>query len=541
MNKLKRITAGIVAIFALTAVINAETLYIGTKDELKAFRDNVNNGNTYSGSTIYLTADIDLSGESWTPIAHMTYSTHVNNDGFQGTFDGQGYKIVNLNVNIESTSAVTLYYAYGGLFSLNRGVIKNVFIENATIYVKSRAINNSSLAGAIAAVNRGTITNCCVKSSTITAHNNYGLLGQVAAHSYAAGIAACNYDSSSIISYCYVNDDVTVNATRSNNSTDLHSNDISNAWDSSNNQVDCVINSSAYGSMTSGGFRQLRNTYAWIKNNFSLDELLSAGIITSGDYTTISNAEPYTWDENGITPDRHFYFNTSDAWAEAGSTRITDGNLSAAVVTSPSIPSSYVRDNVVDVYSVDYVNINGQSVRYNLYPAGTTVNVRIGLEGWNPEVAKDGWCRNAGWFVDKTYLTHSLTWNPSYERTSTDENGSISNDDREETGEVSESTNRQLRYQSISYTTPSEPTTFAYTTINKDGGEMTSVGKMSVSTFKLTGGKGHIAVSADKGQKISIYDLAGRMVYQGVSSGSIIDIELAPGIYVANGKKVVVK
>ena len=39
-----------------------------TLEQLKAFRDSVNDGKSYQGQYIQLTADIDLGNEAWTPI-----------------------------------------------------------------------------------------------------------------------------------------------------------------------------------------------------------------------------------------------------------------------------------------------------------------------------------------------------------------------------------------------------------------------------------------------------------------------------------------
>lgn len=41
---------------------------ISTVQQLKAFRDAVNAGNNYAGQTVKLTADLDLNGETWSPI-----------------------------------------------------------------------------------------------------------------------------------------------------------------------------------------------------------------------------------------------------------------------------------------------------------------------------------------------------------------------------------------------------------------------------------------------------------------------------------------
>lgn len=104
-----------------------ETIEIGTVDELKAFRDAVNSGTTYSGKTVKLTADIDLSDESnWTPIGNLVaYESRT----FYGTFDGDGHTISNLTV-IDNTPN----HAVAGLFgSIYNGAIKNLTVKNVNI------------------------------------------------------------------------------------------------------------------------------------------------------------------------------------------------------------------------------------------------------------------------------------------------------------------------------------------------------------------------------------------------------------------------
>ena len=73
---------------ALTA---EEDYYIRNADDLRAFRNAVNNGNTFAGRTVYLCADIDLDGENWTPIG--------NNTAFAGTFKGQSHIVSGIAVN----------------------------------------------------------------------------------------------------------------------------------------------------------------------------------------------------------------------------------------------------------------------------------------------------------------------------------------------------------------------------------------------------------------------------------------------------------
>ena len=145
----------LMACMALAIVTNAAAQrYIGSKTDLETFRDEVNNGNTFSGQTVILTADINLGGASWTPIAN-TYNK--NGDGFQGTFDGKGHTISNFNCTIKRGG--TNKPAFAGLFGLNRGTIKNLQVIGATVHAEAEdKLNiNQAVAGVITAMNKGAI------------------------------------------------------------------------------------------------------------------------------------------------------------------------------------------------------------------------------------------------------------------------------------------------------------------------------------------------------------------------------------------------
>lgn len=135
---------------------------IESKTDLINFRNKVNGGSTvddktggnnYSGKYFKQTANIDLSGEEWIPIANSKgYS--VPNNSFQGIYDGGGYIIKNLTVKNDNVR-------FAGLFGYLKGnsVIKNLGVEDCNIQTK----NEFGYAGAIVgATNKGqgTVQNC---------------------------------------------------------------------------------------------------------------------------------------------------------------------------------------------------------------------------------------------------------------------------------------------------------------------------------------------------------------------------------------------
>ena len=101
---------------------------IGSLEDLILFRDSVNAGETkYNAEGVYvvLTADIDLASvENWAPIGTFDYS-------FDGNFNGQGHKIMNLKMS-DNTAANG--YAYLGFFGVTaNNTVENFVIENVTI------------------------------------------------------------------------------------------------------------------------------------------------------------------------------------------------------------------------------------------------------------------------------------------------------------------------------------------------------------------------------------------------------------------------
>lgn len=154
----------------------ANTVRIGTVAELKAFKDAVNvSGNSYSGKTIKLTADIDLKGEAWEPIGQAggngvkTY--------FQGVFDGQGYTIKNMTIKPNATYGEGANYATGffGFVDAGDAVIKNVTFDNATI-------EGHHWTAVVCGYISGTIQNCHVtNSSVVCSHANDDACGDKAA------------------------------------------------------------------------------------------------------------------------------------------------------------------------------------------------------------------------------------------------------------------------------------------------------------------------------------------------------------------------
>ncbi|MBP3708620.1 MAG: Ig-like domain-containing protein, partial [Clostridia bacterium] len=151
---------------------NTETVtYIYDVSDLVAFRDAVNAGDNYSGKTVYLMEDIDLSSVcsstlgNWTPIG-IGKDSDGNTIKFSGTFDGRYHRIVNLYYKGNT-------YQNVGFFSSlpNTGVIQNVLFDNVYLYNTFAMYKENSSTGSACGNSTGSIRNCGVNSGTITGRN----------------------------------------------------------------------------------------------------------------------------------------------------------------------------------------------------------------------------------------------------------------------------------------------------------------------------------------------------------------------------------
>ena len=159
---------------------------IETADQLFEFAQQVNNGDSFAGETVQLTADIIIPADrEWVPIGAQT------NDGvhFEGTFDGQNHIISGLTIS-------NTYYLFAGFFAQLQGTIKNTIFVNEV--VESNATDGScTYAGGVCGYCEGTIQNC-ITFGTFSASGT--------SHNYAGGIAGFLPEGDNIGMYdCFTN------------------------------------------------------------------------------------------------------------------------------------------------------------------------------------------------------------------------------------------------------------------------------------------------------------------------------------------------
>ena len=126
---------------------------ISTAEELKAFRDDVNSGNTYEGKYVYLANDITLDiNEIWEPIGlHRERTGESESEPFKGIFNGNGFEIDYIKIDS---------LGYSGLF----GFVQNAVIKNIGIGRNCDMTNceNGTHIGAVVGFlyDKSTIKNC---------------------------------------------------------------------------------------------------------------------------------------------------------------------------------------------------------------------------------------------------------------------------------------------------------------------------------------------------------------------------------------------
>lgn len=102
---------------------------IANIDQLKAFADAVNKGNSYAGKYVVLGANLDLSEIAiWAPIGNSDYG---KTNAFAGTFDGKGYTVS--HVNCGKAGAAASYEAIG-FFGVVSGTVKNLNVQIDKFY-----------------------------------------------------------------------------------------------------------------------------------------------------------------------------------------------------------------------------------------------------------------------------------------------------------------------------------------------------------------------------------------------------------------------
>ncbi len=189
--------------------------YVGSKTGLINFAQLVNAGKTFSGQTVELEADVDLSGVEWTAMKF-----------FAGTFDGKGKTISNLKD--------------AALFGTISGEVKNLNLDGVTATDKTQF---ASFAHTVS----GKVTNCNVSDVDITV--------TVANHGGAVAGFVQTVQSGAVIDGCKVSN-VTIHLTDATNNCSDGEGGVINGVDAGATVQNCEftnITLSAAGRIKRGG------------------------------------------------------------------------------------------------------------------------------------------------------------------------------------------------------------------------------------------------------------------------------------------------
>ena len=149
----------------------------------------------FEGRTVTLAADIALEGHLWNPIGREASGGDFP---FKGTFDGCGYKITNMKVDVSTNSGSLC----AGLFGLveagveGKGIVKNIIVSGE---VKSTGVGNSYTGGIVGRSKGGAVRNSSFVgdvtakyvSSNSTSRNNFA--GGILGHSLEGEVSNCSF------------------------------------------------------------------------------------------------------------------------------------------------------------------------------------------------------------------------------------------------------------------------------------------------------------------------------------------------------------
>ena len=196
------------------SIATGDEIYVGNYDQLQGLAYSSTMGNNLDGKTIKLTADINMTGKTWTPFGFRTETGSTNH--FTGTIDGQGHKIIGLsNGSYEGSQSQTTYTGITGddygFIAYTEGdvVVKNITFENVNI--------NSSTAktcGVVVGCTQGSDKDKKIVTTSLILEN-IKVTGSVIAKDKVAGLVGyLKYVGSAKISNCTV--DATISATATN-------------------------------------------------------------------------------------------------------------------------------------------------------------------------------------------------------------------------------------------------------------------------------------------------------------------------------------
>ena len=178
--------------------------------QLAYLASSVNSGETYTGKNFVLTANIDLNGLPWTPIADSFSDALLGGSDyriFAGNFDGKGYTISKVSIGSETTPLESDVF---GLFGATEGKISNLNLDTVSIRGVAKIASGYvvGIAGGLVGSSAGSIENCHVTGLAMDMNAQDGGI----AGAYWIGGLVGALDGTQLINECSVSGSITEKA-----------------------------------------------------------------------------------------------------------------------------------------------------------------------------------------------------------------------------------------------------------------------------------------------------------------------------------------
>ena len=178
--------------------------------ELAYLASSVNGGETYEDKYFVLTANINLNGLPWTPIANSFSDALLGGSDyrvFAGNFDGNGYTISNVSIGSETTPFESDVF---GLFGATEGKISNLNLDTVSIHGIAKIASIGAVVGFAGGLvgYSGGIENCHVTGLTM----DMSAPSNVYAAAYWVGGLVGALDGTQLINECSVSGSITEKA-----------------------------------------------------------------------------------------------------------------------------------------------------------------------------------------------------------------------------------------------------------------------------------------------------------------------------------------
>ena len=179
--------------------------------QLAYLASSVNGGETYEDKYFVLTANIDLNGLPWTPIANSFSDALLGGSDyrvFAGNFDGNGYTIFHVSIGSETTPFESDVF---GLFGATEGKISNLNLDTVSICGIAKIASIGAVvgfAGGLVGYSGGSIENCHVTGLTM----DMSAPSNIYAAAYWVGGLVGALDGTQLINECSVSGSITEKA-----------------------------------------------------------------------------------------------------------------------------------------------------------------------------------------------------------------------------------------------------------------------------------------------------------------------------------------